>query len=166
MHYRGQKADIWEAGHRVPFLVRWPGHVAKQSTSDKTICLTDFMATAAEITNATLSDSSAEDSVSLLSELTARKSGATSPRPPVIHHSLNGTFAIRQSNWKLVVDNLVSGGFSSPKVVKAKPGEPAGQLYDLSLDPSEKNNLYKQNAPIVNDLRARLDTIKSNGRSR
>lgn len=166
MHYRGQKADIWEAGHRVPFLVRWPGHVAKQSTSDKTICLTDFMATAADITKATLPDSSAEDSFSLLSELTARKNGATSPRPPVIHHSLGGTFAIRQSNWKLVVDNLGSGGFSSPKVVKAKPGEPAGQLYDLSLDPSEKNNLYQQNAQIVNDLRTRLDAIKSSGRSR
>lgn len=166
MHYRGQKADIWEAGHRVPFLVRWPGRVAEQSTSDKTVCLTDFMATAAEITDATLPDSSAEDSFSLLSELTARKSGTTTARPPVVHHSLGGTFAIRQGNWKLVVDNLGSGGFSSPRVVKPKPGEPAGQLYDLSRDPSEKKNIYQQNAEIVDDLRTRLDAIRSNGTSR
>jgi arylsulfatase A len=166
MHYRGQKADIWEAGHRVPFLVRWPGHVAKRSTSDKTVCLTDFMATAAEVTGGKLSDSSAEDSLSLLSELTARKNGTTIARPPVVHHSLGGTFAIRKDNWKLVVDNLGSGGFSSPKNVKPKPGQPAGQLYDLANDPSEKNNLYDQNVKVVKDLRAQLDAIKSNGRSR
>jgi arylsulfatase A len=166
MHYRGQKADIWEAGHRVPFLVRWPGHVSKQSTSEKTICLTDFMATAAEVTGATLSDAAGEDSFSLLPELIGRRSAETPSRPPVVHHSLGGTFAIRKDNWKLVVGNLGSGGFSSPKNVKPKPGGPAGQLYDLSSDPSEKNNLYDQNAQIVNDLRTRLNSIKVIGRSR
>ena len=166
MHYRGQKADIWDAGHRVPFLVRWPGRVAKQSTSDKTICLTDFMATAAEVTGASLPDSAGEDSFSILPELTGSKGAKASKRPPVVHHSLGGTFAIRQDNWKLVVDNLGSGGFSSPKFVKPKAGQLGGQLYDLSSDPSEKNNLYEQNAQIADDLRARLGAIKSQGGSR
>lgn len=166
MHYRGQKADIWEAGHRVPFLVRWPGHVSRQSTSDKTICLTDFMATAAEVTGATLADATGEDSFSLLPELVGRRSAESPQRAPVVHHSLGGTFAIRKDKWKLVVDNLGSGGFSSPKNVKPKPGGPAGQLYDLSSDPSEKNNVYHQNAQVVKDLRALLNAIRSNGRSR
>jgi len=166
MHYRGQKADIWEAGHRVPFLVRWPGHVAKQSTSDQTICLTDFMATAADVTGTKLESDAGEDSFSLLPELTGSRNAESSKRPPVVHHSLGGTFAIRRDNWKLVVDNLGSGGFSAPKVVVPKAGDPAGQFYDLEHDPSETNNLYEQHRQLVSDLRAELGRIRSSGRSR
>lgn len=166
MHYRGQKADIWEAGHRVPFMVRWPGHVTKQSTSDRTICLTDFMATAADITGQELPRTAGEDSFTLLPELTGRQSKEAADRPPVVHHSLGGTFAIRDGNWKLVVDNLGSGGFSSPRVVKPKDGGPAGQLYNLTKDPSEKQNVYQEHAQTVKQLRARLNEIKSAGRSR
>ena len=124
------------------------------------------MSTAAEVTGATLPDAAGEDSFSLLPELIGRRSAESPQRAPVVHHSLGGTFAIRKDNWKLIVDNLGSGGFSSPKNVKPKPGEPAGQLYNLSSDPSEKNNLYDQNAQVVKALRAQLNTIRSSGRSR
>lgn len=166
MHYRGQKADIWEAGHRVPFIVRWPGHIERGSTSDQIICLTDFMATAADVVGANLPSSAGEDSFTLLPAMTGGQSKNAAVRPPVVHHSLGGTFAIRDGSWKLVVDNLGSGGFSSPKTVKPKDGGPAGQLYDLAADPSEQKNLYSQKPEIVAELRAELDQIRSNGRSR
>lgn len=166
LHYRGQKADIWEAGHRVPFLVRWPGRVKPQSTSDQTICLTDFMATAAAATGTQLAPTCGEDSFSLLPELTGSNDRDSTRRSSVIHHSLNGTFAIRRGKWKLVVDNLGSGGFSAPKIVKPKNGQPAGQLYDLESDSSEQNNLYEQKPQIVADLRKELQQIRSGGRSR
>jgi arylsulfatase A len=165
MHYRGQKADIWEAGHRVPFLVRWPGRIAKESTSDRTICLTDFMATAAEMTGAELPATAGEDSFSLLAELIGADESKSSARPAVVHHSLNGTFAIRRNHWKLVIDNLGSGGFTAPKTVQPKDGQPAGQLYDLATDPSEKNNVYLKNKQVIADLRAELERIRSSGRS-
>lgn len=166
MQYRGQKADIWEAGHRVPFLVRWPGHVEKKSTCESTICLTDFMATAATITGADLPSAAAVDSFSLEPLMTGKVDGKSWSRAPVVHHSLGGTFAIRRNNWKLVVDNLGSGGFTAPKVVNPKAGEPAGQLYDLGADPSETKNIYGENPKIVSDLRKHLENLRGAGRSR
>ena len=166
MHYRGQKADVWEGGHRVPFIVRWPGRVEKGSTSDHTICLTDFMATAASATGTELPSAAGEDSFSLVPALTGSNDSGSGVRASVVHHSMNGTFAIRRDNWKLVVDNLGSGGFTAPRVVKPAKGQPAGQLYDLVADPSEENNLYERNDQVVADLRAELDRIQSSGRSR
>ncbi len=49
---RGMKADAWEAGHRMPFIVRWPGRVKQGSVSDQTICFTDLLATCAAVTGA------------------------------------------------------------------------------------------------------------------
>src|SRR5205085_9531519 len=64
--FRGHKADIYEGGHRVPFFVRWPGHVPPGNASNQTTCLTDFLATCADVLDLTLSDDAAEDSVSML----------------------------------------------------------------------------------------------------
>src|SRR6185436_18770234 len=90
--FRGNKADIYEGGHRIPFLVRWPGHVKPGVTSDQTICLTDFMATCAEILGVKLPDNAGEDSVSLQPAMLGT---ATKPlREATVHHSINGAFAI------------------------------------------------------------------------
>ena len=163
-NWRGQKADIWDAGHRVPFIVRWPGKVKPDTVSDQLVCLTDIYATVAQIVGHKLEDSEAEDSVGLLSVL---QGAADKPvREAVVHHSLNGTFAIRKGDWKLVVDNLGSGGFTSPANRKPKDGEPAGQLYNLSSDPAEEHNAYDQQPQIVKELSALLDQYKAAGRSR
>jgi len=107
--FRGTKADIWEAGHRVPFFARWPGKTAPGSRCDQTVCLTDLLATCAEAAGANLPNA-AEDSFSMLSLLCGEP--PVSARPPVVHHSAQGIFAVRDGKWKLVLGNG-SGGRES-----------------------------------------------------
>lgn len=163
-HWRGMKADIWDAGHRIPFLARWPGRIPAGTVSAEIGCLTDFMATAAELVGAKLPSNAAEDSFSLLPVLLGRK--LTKPvREAVVHHSSEGMFSIRQGEWKLCL-GLGSGGFSQPKTVKPKPGEAPGQLYNLREDPEEKRNVYLEHPEIVQRLTALLQRYQREGRSR
>lgn len=161
MGWRGEKADIFEAGHRVPFIVKWPGTVAAGSISPETVCLTDFMATAAAIASFRLPDGAGEDSYSLLPILMGQK-----PRAPLreatVHHSINGTFAVRQGDWKLTVGNLGSGGFTAPDSV---PGP--GTLYDLAANPGEDpaRDQYAARTALVADLKALLAKYRADGRS-
>jgi arylsulfatase A len=157
--FRGTKADIWEAGHRVPFIARWPGKIKPGTRCEETICLTDFMATCAAIVGAELSGNEAEDSFSLL-PLMQGKSRRT-PRAPVIHHSAGGMFAIRDGRWKLVLGNG-SGGREKPR------GVPFGKpyhLYDLSRDASERSNLVDEHKEVVDDLVGKFEKIRESGRS-
>lgn len=161
---RGQKADIWEGGHRVPFIARWPGKVKPGAVCDQTICLTDLMATAAALVGCALKDDEAEDSFSLAPLLLGKSDEPI--REATVHHSAQGTFAIRSGEWKLVVDNLGSGGFTAPRQVAPKPGGPQGQLYNLAADPGETNNLYLENSEVVRKLSELLDKYRRSGRSR
>jgi arylsulfatase A-like enzyme len=161
---RGQKADIWEGGHRVPFMVRWPGHVAAVSTSKELICLTDLMATVAAAIGAKLPADAGEDSYNLLPALRGDKLDKPI-REAIVHHSSDGTFAIRQGPWKLAMA-LGSHGFSNPKNIKPEPDEAKGQLYNLDDDPQERNNLWLQKPEIVGRLTRLLEKYKSEGRSR
>lgn len=161
--WRGMKADIWEAGHRVPFLARWPGRIPAGTTSDYLGCLTDLAATLAELLGVELPPEAAEDSFSMLGALLARKD--VRPRPPVVLHSSEGMFAIREGPWKLI-RGLGSGGFSEPRLVEPKPGEPAGQLYHLGRDPGETVNLYMKHPEIVARLETLLEDVRRKGRSR
>ena len=161
--WRGLKADIWEAGHRVPHIVRWPGVVQPGSTSDQVVCLTDWYATLAEVHGVALEDDQAEDSFSMLEILR----GVDAPvRQSVIHHSGGGTFAIRKGDWKLIEGNLGSGGFSRPGRIAPRDGGPRGQLYNLRDDPKETKNLWMQEPEKVKELLAELEAIRKNGRSR
>jgi len=161
---RGMKADIHEAGHRVPFLARWPGRVPANTESHETICLTDLMATAAAIVGYDLPEDAGEDSYNLLPALLGQ-STLKPIREATVHHSLDGMFAIRQDSWKLVM-GLGSGGFTSPKRMEAAPGGPAGQLYDLASDPKETRNLWAEHPEVVERLTALLDKYRRAGRSR
>ena len=159
--FRGTKADIWEGGHRIPFFVRWPAKVKPGTKSDALVCLTDFMATAAEITGAKLPETAAEDSFSSLAALLGGKGTRTS----IINHSINGQFAVREANWKLAFCPG-SGGWSKPGDVDArKQGLPALQLYDLTADIGETNNQQAAHPEIVARLTDLMQTIATNGRS-
>lgn len=160
---RGQKADIYEGGHRVPFIARWPGRIKAGSRSAETICLTDFMRTAADVLNVTLPDDAAEDSVSILPVLLGEARGHV--REATVHHSSNGSFSIREGRWKLAFCPG-SGGWSAPR-----PGQhdtskaPLVQLYDLDTDLAEKRNLEQEHPAVVARLTALMEKYVREGRS-
>jgi len=167
--YRGHKADIYEGGHRVPFIARWDGKVKPGSVSNDPVCLMDLFATCAEIVGAKTNDSTAEDSVSILPALLGT---ANKPlREAVVHHSIDGSFAIRQGKWKLAFCPG-SGGWSEPvppsgkrKGAKKEPVKDWVQLFDLEADPAETKNLASSHPDIVTNLTALMQKYIATGRS-
>ncbi len=160
--FRGAKADIWEGGHRIPFLVRWPGKVKAGTTCATTTCLSDFMATAAAITGAELPPDAAGDSFSVLPDLLGTGKSA---RPTTVHHSINGQFAIRDGAWKLEFCPG-SGGWAAPGDIEArKQGLPALQLYDVAKDIGETRNVQAGNPEVITRLTAELEKLVAVGRS-
>jgi len=162
--YRGMKADAFEGGHRIPFIVRWTGKIKSGSQSTETIMLTSLLATCAAITKTELSENEGEDSHNILPLLVGNSSEYKRPEA-YIQHSSRGIFAIRSGEWKLIL-GLGSGGFSKPETIEPKPGEATGQLFNLKDDPSEKVNLFLQKPGKVTELNAILEKYKRTGRSR
>ncbi len=162
---RGMKGDAWETGHRMPFIVRWPGKVKPGSVSKQTICFTDMMATFAAASGAALSEAAGPDSFSILPVLQGKQPEDEPIRGPVVIPSANGAYSIRSGPWKLI-DRLGSGGFSKPARVAPAPGGPEGQLYNLEKDVGETENLYLQHPEIVQRLKKELARIRAAGRTR
>ncbi len=160
--FRGTKADIYDGGHRVPFIVQWPASVKGGTAYDQPVCLLDFMATAAEILGMKLPDNAAEDSVSLLPVLTGKQAGPI--RAAIVHHSIQGAFSIRQGNWKLCLAPG-SAGWSDPRPGKEPKDAPRLQLFNLSQDISEKTNVQSEHTDIVEKLTNLLKKYVSDGRS-
>jgi arylsulfatase A-like enzyme len=163
--FRGTKADIYEGGHHVPFIIEWPKGAAKNKMVSNTICTTDFFATCAEITSYKIKDNEGEDSYSLVPLL----KGETIEkfRDYTVHHSVNGSFAIRQGDWKLCF-LPGSGGWSYPTpetIKKEKLHLPAMQLFNLKEDIGETKNLIAKNPEKVAELKAALKKIILDGRS-
>lgn len=161
--FRGHKADIFEGGHRVPFIARWPGRIPAESRYDHPVSLNDLFATFADVLDQPLPPGAAEDSVSLLPILLGETSEPV--RESIIHHSINGTFAIREGPWKLILAPD-SGGWSEPR-----PGTPASrelppvQLHHLERDPGERENLHALHPEIVRRLIRLLERDVARGRS-
>ncbi len=161
--YRGAKATIYEGGHRVPFIVRWPGKVKAGSASDVTICTTDFFATFADLLGrkGDIPDNAAEDSFSFYPCLKGSKDPT---RPFTIHHSISGKFAIRKGDWKLIMARDAGGGWALPwKKISTKAK--VVQLYDLKDDPSETKNLEDARPEIVTELVNDLAKALRDGRT-
>lgn len=163
--WTGQKADIWDGGHRIPFTARWPGVVPEGTVCEQTICLTDLLATCADLVGAPLPSGAGPDSISILPALRGERY-QRDDRPPlresVVHHAADGMFALRQERWKLAL-GLGSGGFSEPRRVEPKAGEPPGRLYDMYEDPQETTNLWTERADVVADLTAQLERCRDRG---
>jgi len=150
---RGTKADIWEAGHRVPFLMRFPPLIPAGSQCDQTVCLTDVFATFADLMGRSIPEEAAEDSFSMKALLT--DPSKMQERPPVIHHSAAGIFAIRQQQWKLILGSG-SGGRALPK---GKPFEKPYGLFDLGADLSESRNRAEDYPEKVAELQSAFEAI-------
>ena len=158
---KGGKRDLYEGGHRVPFIVRWPAVVEAGTRSDGLVSQTDLLATAADILGRRLGANDAEDSVTFLPLLRGEK---RTGRPPLVHHSASGYFAIRDGRWKM---NMIrgSGGSLQPRYVEAKPGEPRFELYDLESDLAETRNVAATNPGVVERLRQEITRLVETGRS-
>jgi len=153
--FRGEKSDIWEGGHRVPLIIRWPAQVPKGQTNADPVCLADFMATFAALMHQQLPEGAGPDSFNYWPRI---KGAGGRIRTDMIHHSINGMFAIRKGRWKFI-DGKGSGGWSP-----ANPDDGApGQLYNIEKDIRETTNLYSQYPDVVKELRALLEQRKAVG---
>lgn len=160
--FKGVKADIWEGGHRVPFIVSWPKKIKKGRESDQLIGLTDLMATFAGISGSTGNVERFEDSKDFGQVLLGNYSEPV--REDLIHHSINGMFSIRKGPWKLILGQG-SGGWSKLPEQEENKAFLQGQLYNLRDDKEEKINLYKEHPEIVTELTTRLNLYKEQGYS-
>ena len=158
---RGMKGDAWEAGHRMPFIVRWPGTVAAGSVCDHTLGFTDVLATMADVAGTALPAGAGPDSFSFLPAL----KGRPYERPPLVMQSGGGFMTIRSGRWKLI-EGLGSGGFSQPARIEPGPGAAPGQLYDLATDRAETTDRFASEPKVVERLRSELRRIVEAGRSR
>ena len=152
--YKGMKRSLWEGGHRVPYIVRWPAKTPAASTCDEPICLNDFMATMAELTDFSLKDDMAVDSYSILDLYKGQKKKLARS---IIHHDFNGGFSIRQGDWKL-------NYFREIDLEKGKDSFKK-ELYNLKKDIKETNNVIGEHTPLVTELDNAFEKIVRNGRS-
>jgi arylsulfatase A-like enzyme len=161
---RGKKADIWDGGHRVPFIARWPGHIPAGATSEAVICLSDLLATCAALVGEDLPAHAGEDSASLLPHLLGQAPAGPGERA-VVHHSVLGMLALRAAQWKLIFGRG-SGGGSEPRSIDPAPGEALGQLYDMVADVSETDNVWLDQPELVQRLTALFGRYRRQGHSR
>lgn len=157
--FRGMKGDVFEAGHRVPFVVRYPGVVKAGSVSRTTITQASFFATCADLVGIKDPHFQTEDSYSILPVLKG-KAADVEGEEAIVHFSSKGTYAIRKGPWKLIT-KLGSGGMTNPAEIKPEPGGPTGQLYNLETDIREEHNLFLQYPEKVKELSELLERIRS-----
>jgi arylsulfatase A len=148
--YREGKRSIYEGGHRVPFIIRWPAKVKANEKWNQSVCQTDLLATFAEMLDKRLSDNAGEDSISFYPVLRGAVENSFAERAAMVHHSSQGRFAVRQGKWKLVMEDSR----------RAKR-----ELYNLSSDPGETKNVIAENLAISRRLTAKLTSMIRNGRS-
>ncbi len=153
---RGFKADIYEGGHRVPFVASWPGRIPEGTVSDSLCGLIDLMATVADINGISLEQDDAPDSVSILPVLTNPHAAV---RKTIINHSVHGMFAIRSKDWKLI-DGLGSGGFSSPSFYPPQREGLTGQLYSMKDDCWEQVDFFLREKEVVEKMMCELEETK------
>lgn len=161
--FRGHKADIYEGGHRIPFLVRWPARIPSGSVCRETVCLSDLLATCADLLKVSLPPNAGEDSLSLL-PLWEKTPSLRPIREATVHHSVDGSFAIRKGRWKLELCPG-SGGWSHPRPGPECEGLPSVQLYDLEADVGERRNLQAEHPEIVGELTTLMTRYVEQGRS-
>ncbi|AWV99349.1 sulfatase family protein [Arcticibacterium luteifluviistationis] len=164
MQYRGYKAEAYEGGHRIPFIARWANQIAPGSLSKSTICLTDFMATCAAILNIDLADDTAEDSYDL-SPLLSEVPFEGDFREATVHHAMDGSFAIRKGDWKLILTKGSGGWKTEENDLRIKNATHPFQLYNIKTDDKETENMVESNPEKAEELRLLMEKYILEGRS-
>lgn len=160
---RGQKGDVWDGGHHVPLIIKWPEKINSPAKYEHLVSFTDFYATFAELTGQELEENTGEDSFSFFHALNGNLDKPT--RNSMIHHSSAKMFAIRMNEWKYI-DGLGSGGFTSPTRSEPESGQPDGQLYNINTDPKESNNVFTEHPKVVKKLKEKLNQQIEQGYTR
>lgn len=161
----GMKGDVWEGGHRMPFVVNWPEKIKANSQSNQLTSFTDFMATFAELTGQTIPENAGEDSFSFLQNLTGEKSNWPQREYFVINRGNNKTLAISNGEWKFITIPG-PGGFSERYFKKnGVIFETPKQLYNLKNDLGEKENLYLKNRSKADEMLRILQEIVGEDRN-
>ncbi|MEQ8784823.1 MAG: sulfatase-like hydrolase/transferase [Pirellulaceae bacterium] len=159
---RGQKTEVYEGGHRVPLIARWPGRIQAGSENDSLVALLDVFATSAALLGQDIPAGAAPDSFSFLHELLGGE-----PIGPVRDHLImnanddNGYWAVREGDWKLILGRHGGGSIGPPRPVDESTAE--GQLYNLGSDLAESNNLYRQHPKKVAHLTSLLQEQRIEG---
>lgn len=154
--WRGQKADIWDGGHRIPLVVRWPERIPEGGTVDVPVCLTDVLPTLTAAAGAPVPRNAEVDGAAILGLLTgAGDHGSDPAERALVHHANDGSFGIRVGRYKAVF-TTGSGGFSQPLGEPVGPDAADGQLYDLAADPAERVNLWDERPEVVAALWGQL----------
>ena len=154
---KGMKGDIYDGGHRIPFMVKYPGVVKEKSTNSDVNSLASLMSTLGEMLGEDHNNIGI-DSYSFYEALI--NVNHKSELNPIIHHSSKGFFSLRKGKWKLI-ENLGSGGFSKPVYIEAEKEENIYSLFNMEDDISETNNLANKYPEIVKDLIFEMNSIKN-----
>jgi len=159
--WRGAKRDVWEGGHRVPFVASWPSMIPAGAVSHDLASLADFMATCAEIVGEPLPAGASEDGASMLDLLCGTGDG--SPRPPLVLHGGDGRLALRDGDW-MFIDSADGSEWPEPEWYREERGYEAhdlpGELFNLADDPTERINLYADEPEIVERMSATLERLR------
>lgn len=163
---RGLKRDIWEGGHRVPLIVRWPGVVPVGKVNEGLISQIDLYATLAAITGADISPHDAEDSYNQLPLL---KGEGPSARDTLVHNTKAGAYALRHGDWVLIdaptgAQSAVPPWFDQANGYAKNGFE--GELYNLRTDLAQKDNRYGSEPAKVAELKALLAKLRAEGQVR
>ena len=168
---RGLKRDLWEGGHRVPFLARWPGKIRAGSVEDEVLCLTDVMATVAAITGFQLPGDAAEDSYDM-SDVLFGAAKESPVREATVHHGSRGWFGLRQGDWVLIdhpTGDNNGGANREPEWFRqqrlAMRHDQDVELYNLREDPAQTTNLAASAPERVRSMQRLLERYKRDGRS-
>lgn len=158
--FKGQKADIYEGGHHIPYIAMWPENIVPGSSSNQIMCTTDLLATLSGVIGQPLPKGAGEDSYDMLKAY-LKSDLDKQIRDYTIHHSLDGVFSVRKGKWKMTTQ-LGSGGFSEPKIIATSDDEPKGTLFDMENDINETVNLYMKHSEVVQELTNLLNEAKKN----
>lgn len=161
--YRGLKGTLYEGGHRVPFVVKWPKKITKSFETDYLSSTTDFLATVTHLFDESLPENAGEDSMSFLPVLLGENK-MDRDRGGIVHHSDAGFFAIRKGKWKLIFHENAGSRRRDPKDKPIiNPGQI--QLFNMELDAVESTNVATQFPEIVEDLKKLMAKFINQGRS-
>lgn len=161
--YKGVKRDLWEGGHRVPFVMSWKGHIPEEKMVSQTICVSDIYATLADVVGYQRADLEARDSYSIMPLVTDE---GEYEREYTIHHSSGGRFAIRKGEWVLIENGYGDDNNWLDRIdyydlqgYTLDGEKPQGELFDLANDPQQRTSLYDHNPEKVKELTAILDRV-------